>query len=235
MAIVVVPVYKSTPDPDDAFSWRRCLDVFPTTPVAIVAPEGLDLAAYVRPADERARPIDVVRFDPAFFLSTGHSSRLLLSTGFYEPLRSYEFILVHQLDALVFRDELADWCRRGYDYVGAPWIEMEWVAEARPRWSPQTRDVVVGNGGFALRRVAAAWTILTEHQEVADKWGGNEHMFWSFLAGARRPFSIPSLAEAVGFSFETRRRGPPSSTGGACRSAATSGGEAARTTSGFPR
>ena len=104
----------------------------------------------------------------------------------------------------MFRDELAEWCRRGYDYVGAPWIDLEWVAEARPRWSPQTRDVVVGNGGFALRRVATAATILTDHREVADEWGGNEDMFWSFLAGACRPFSIPGLEEATAFSFESR-------------------------------
>ena len=134
-AIVVVPVYKPVPEPDEAYSWSRCRTVFADQPVALVAPEGLDVSAYLAGADPSARPVDVIRFDPGFFLSTAHYSRLLLSPGFYEPLLSFDFVLVHQLDALAFRDELVDWSDRDYDYVGAPWIDEAWVAADRHRWS----------------------------------------------------------------------------------------------------
>ena len=107
------------------------------TPIALVAPEGLDLTAYLPPERQEARPIHVVRFDPGFFRSTDTYSRLLLSAGFYQAFASYEFILIHQLDVFVFRDELADWCARGYDYVGAPWIDVDWLAEARHTWPPR--------------------------------------------------------------------------------------------------
>jgi hypothetical protein len=198
-AIVVVPAYKGEPDELEAVSWDRCLEVFKTTPIALVAPEGLDLTAYLKP--ER-HGIHVVRFDPGFFVNTTTYSRLLMSAGFYAAFASYDFILVHQLDVFVFRDELADWCARGYDYVGAPWFDVDWLAEARYAWPPATRDNVVGNGGFSLRRVAPALKLLTERPDVAERWSGNEDQFWSFWAPAFTPFMMPGLEEALTFSFE---------------------------------
>jgi len=201
-AIVVVPVYKAQPDALEAVSWNRCLEVFRTTPIALVAPEGLDLTAYLPPDLHEARPIHLVRFDPGFFRSSATYSRLLLSAGFYQTFASYEFILIHQLDAFVFRDELADWCARGYDYVGAPWIDCYWLEDAKPRWPAETRDNVVGNGGFSLRRIAPALRLLTERPDVAERWGGNEDQFWVFRAPAAASFNIPKLEEAVAFAFE---------------------------------
>lgn len=202
-ATVIVPVYKPEPNPHEAVSWRRCLQIFASTPITVVAPLGLNLAAYLS-LDRRRPPIHVVRFDPAYFLDTLTYSRLLLSPGFYEAFGAYEFILIHQLDAFVFRDELADWCRRGYDYIGAPWIDLDWITDLRSQWPPETRYNLVGNGGFSLRRVAPALKLLLEHPEVAERWGGTEDVFWAFLAGGCMPFTIPLLEEAVAFSFETR-------------------------------
>lgn len=202
-ATVVVPVYKPEPNPHEAVSWRRCLQIFASTPIIMVAPSDLDLAAYTA-LDPGRLPIHVVRFDPAYFRDTLTYSRLLLSPGFYEAFSAYEFILIHQLDAFVFRDELADWCERGYDYVGAPWIDLDWITDSRSRWPPETRDNLVGNGGFSLRRVAQALKLLLENPEVAERWGGSEDVFWSFLAGGCMPFTIPLIEEAVAFSFETR-------------------------------
>jgi len=202
-ALVVVPVYKPEPDALEAISWDRCLNVFTRTPIALVAPEGLDVTSYLPPED-RTRPVHVVRFDRSFFRSNNTYSRLLLSAGFYQAFASYEFILVHQLDAFVFRDDLADWCSRGWDYVGAPWIDLDWVADAKPGWPPETRENVVGNGGFSLRRVAPSLKLLTEMPEVAERWNGNEDVFWAFLAPAHTRLKIPGLEEAVAFSFEVR-------------------------------
>jgi hypothetical protein len=201
-AMVVVPAYKARPSALEAVSWGRCLKVFARTPIALVAPEGLDLTAYLPPWNQAAWRVHVVRFDPGFFQSTTTYSRLLLSAGFYQTFASYEFILIHQLDAFVFRDELADWCARGYDYIGAPWVDCEWLAEARHAWPPETRDNVVGNGGFSLRRIAPALKLLIEQPEVAELWGRNEDLFWTFRAPASTPFKIPTLEEAVAFSFE---------------------------------
>ena len=31
-------------------------------------------------------------------------------------------MLIYQLDAFVFQDDLAYWCQQNYDYIGAPWL-----------------------------------------------------------------------------------------------------------------
>ena len=31
-------------------------------------------------------------------------------------------MLIYQLDAYVFKDELLNWANKGYDYIGAPWL-----------------------------------------------------------------------------------------------------------------
>jgi hypothetical protein len=111
---------------------------------------------YLMPERQGSRRIHVVRFDPDFFRNTTTYSALLISAGFYAAFASYDFILIHQLDVFVFRDELADWCARGYDYIGAPWFDVDWFGEVRDAWPPATRDNVVGNGGFSLRRCASA-------------------------------------------------------------------------------
>ena len=201
-AIVAVPVYNTRPNAVEAVSWSRCLEVFRTTPIALVAPEGLDVTAYLPVEPQEARPVHVVRFDPGFFRSHATYSRLLLSAGFYQAFASYDFVLIHQLDVFVFRDELADWCARGWDYVGAPWIDCYWLEDAKLMWPPETRDNLVGNGGFSLRRVAPALKLLTEMPGVAERWGDNEDQFWAFHAPAATPFKIPELEEAVAFAFE---------------------------------
>jgi hypothetical protein len=38
--------------------------------------------------------------------------------------------------------------------------------------------------------------------KVAELWGGNEDQFWAFRAPACTPFKIPTLEEALAFSFE---------------------------------
>ena len=146
--------------------------MFANRPIAIVAPEGLDLTAYLPPESPDACRVRVARFDAGSFRSHSAYNRLLLGAAFYRTFASYEFILIYQLDAFAFRDELAEWCARGYDYVGAPWIDCRWIPELRHHWPATTRDNVVGNGGFSLRRVAPALKLLSEMPETAEEWGG---------------------------------------------------------------
>src|SRR5262249_25779168 len=104
--------------------------------------------------------------------------------------------------ASVSRAERAAGRARGYASAGAPWIDCYWLEGARPSWPAATRDNVVGNGGFSLRRVAPALRLLTEMPDVVERWGGYEDQFWSFRVPATIPFKITKLEEAVAFAFE---------------------------------
>src|ERR1044071_9510110 len=86
-----------------------------------------------------------------------------MSEPFYRAFEEYDYILIYQLDCLVFSNALEAWCHKGYDYIGAPWFER-WH-QLRSERSAYPDEIVegfgaVGNGGFSLRNVRAALDVL---------------------------------------------------------------------------
>lgn len=198
-AVVVIPVYKEALAADEKLSFAQCLRVLGRHPITLVAPQGLALDAY-RSAHVQ---LGVRRFDATYFQSARTYNRLMLAPSFYAAFLRWQYILIYQLDAFVFSDQLAEWCRRGYDYVGAPWIGADWLDHLpiqRPRWS---RNNIVGNGGFSLRRVISHLALSILFRRAARRWPANEDGFWAFYAPSRWPlFKLPSTEEALRFSFE---------------------------------
>ena len=45
---------------------------------------------------------------------------LMLTPSFYLFYKSYTHILIAQIDAYTFSDELIKWCKKGLHYIGAP-------------------------------------------------------------------------------------------------------------------
>ncbi len=207
-AAVVVPVYKQMLNPYEQIALERCLRIFRQYTIILIAPEGLCLDNYLG-IDQ----LDVQRFDPGFFENIQGYNRLMLSQSFYERFLQYQYILIYQLDAFVFSDQLASWCSQGYAYVGAPWPD---IPRYRFVWSRIKSPVSfvslsfrrklensVGNGGFSLRNVEASLQALRKHNKRARTWEFNEDFFWAFyVAGHSLSFQIPSFKVALQFSFE---------------------------------
>src|SRR5215469_1121852 len=99
-------------------------------------------------------------FPPSYFTGRYAYNRLLLKKEFYRSFAHHEYILIYQLDCLVFTSNLEEWCRKGWDYVGAPWLKN--------LDDPAQGFLGVGNGGLSLRRVASALTVLTSKQLLED-------------------------------------------------------------------
>jgi hypothetical protein len=100
------------------------------------------------------------RFPERFFGSARAHGALLLSKRFYRAFLDYEFVLIYHLDALVFSDQLEQWCQAGFDYVAAPWLvspDMRHIKESK-----------VGIGGFSLRRVGSFLRVLSSRRYFAD-------------------------------------------------------------------
>ncbi len=96
-----------------------------------------------------------VRFSREVFHLPARIQPLLLSSCFYKSFSRFSHILLYQLDCLVFRDELNDWCSRTT------------ITSARPGWIAtaicgRRGHMEIGNGGFTLRKVTTAQEILTE-------------------------------------------------------------------------
>jgi hypothetical protein len=134
-----------------------------------------------------------------------------------------KYILIYQLDALIIKDELNHWCSRDYDYIGAPWFDIETKysfyqklcnsSNAIFRWIKRKVDfnkgqkIFVGNGGFSLRKIktfksVSKWLPFIEPNLF--KYKINEDIVWSILVPKYfRNFKIPCREEALFFSIET--------------------------------
>jgi len=113
-----------------------------------------------------------IRFFPSeFFRSERGYNSLLLSRKFYRAFRYYEFILIYQLDCLVFSGNLDCWCDKGWDYVGAPWF---------PAFAEDTSKgfLAVGNGGFSLRKVSSAIQVLESKVLAEDPVTRGQQLRW---------------------------------------------------------
>lgn len=154
--VVAVPVYKPEMTVYEAFSLRRCAQVLGRYPICFFGPDGMDMSAYTDAVPSAA----LERFPNECFASVRSYSDLLLTTAFYDRFSAYEFMLIYQLDAFVFYDALAEWCAKGYDYIGAPWRES---ARAGPKCLGGFGGV--GNGGFSLRRPRRCYDLLARNNK----------------------------------------------------------------------
>ena len=143
--------------------------------------------------------LDPIFFPDRYFESTHTYSELMLTHKFWESFIGYEYILIYQLDCLLLRDNLLEWCEMGYDYIGAPWLPG--FAEEGEQFA------AVGNGGFSLRKVS-------KHLEVFKVMGnvevipypGHEDVAWSQEIPKQLPFinfkvACPEVAKY--FAVET--------------------------------
>ena len=227
---IVIPVYKRELAWNEEISFRQTLRVLGNYPIIMVCPESLDISRYNAIAGDNNRTIYRESFDDTYFANIAGYNRLLLSEEFYARFERYEYILIAQLDTYVFRDELEQWCAKGYDFIGAPLFGRR--MDCKYSW--------VGNGGLSLRRVEAyrdffhgekhvipiskiakwinmedkiytrwfVWILMAlgwrnTPRPMARRCQCNEDNFWSgTLEGTNYALSKPSVEEALKFAWE---------------------------------
>ena len=144
---IVVPIYRSIMTSDEEISLASIRKRLSGYGICFVAPQSLDLSLVVKDGET------IERFSDEFFAGIEGYNRLLKSSVFYERFSDHEYILIAQLDCLIFSSDLNQWMAKGYDYLAAPWFKG-FAKDHRPGlWR-------VGNGGLSLRRVNSYLRIL---------------------------------------------------------------------------
>jgi hypothetical protein len=219
---VVIPVYKSYFGELEEKSFLQCVKVLGNYEVVLVQPEGLDSSYITKKFDA----ITVESFPKHYFQNIEGYNELLLSPLFYERFLDSEYILIYQLDAFVFKDELTEWCQKGYDYIGAPWIAslkksiwakfFNFVAKKFRTKKKNGREQTffkVGNGGFSLRKVTSHFSIAKNNKKfILDFLNAKEKeiyaiedVFWSLKAiEFDENFRIPDYKEALHFAIDRK-------------------------------
>ncbi len=185
---VVIPFYKPQLDETEFISLKRCFEIFPNRHLILLGPEGIDASAYHL---EKGR-LQEIRMDKKYFKNVKSYSNLLTRSFFYKQFRAYDFMLIHQLDAFVFRDELDKWCNSGYKYVGAPWINARYYFRR------------AGNGGFSLRKVSAFYKTAKLFESITNLTKLNEDVIWANNPFSFTPlFKVANFDNSLHFAFET--------------------------------
>lgn len=155
--IIVVPVYKKDIDKWEEISFRRCCEILGQYKITLVTHIQCDCTMYDKIAAEYQVTLAKEYFSINYFENIAAYNRLMLSGEFYHRFLNYKYMLIYQLDAYVFSDQLKYWCNKEYDYIGAPWFtDYLSVKDGGLLWK-------VGNGGLSLRKVS------TMHKVFAKK------------------------------------------------------------------
>jgi hypothetical protein len=227
-ACVVIPIYKAELSAYEQISLAQCVKVLRAYDIYLVIPERLenDIKRFPFVLDHQLR---YKMFPDHFFSDIPAYNRLMKFPGFYKMFLDYEFLLIHQLDAFVFSDELDLWCNKGFDNIGAPLFEGYDYA------SQDSEIISQGNGGFCLRNVKTCFNVVSKFRRlnyrrafdgeraaapvriyrylkhrILFNFSGypfqpiiNEDLFWAeVIPEAFNNFKVPEPEQAIGFSFE---------------------------------
>jgi len=227
-ACIIIPMYRLNISEYEQISMQQCFRILGSHPIYFVIPKRLEASIqnleYIK--DGKA---GYKAFDDAFFDDIMAYNRLLKYPKLYKSFWEYEFMLIYQLDAFVFKDELNYWCSQGNDTIGAPLFEGLISAK------PDNPIIGQGNGGFCLRNIRNCYKIVTQfrklkftrtfedsnrpfyinfyryikHQLIYIYSGYpfqpiiNEDLFWAEVIPDNFPdFKVPGSTEAMKFSFE---------------------------------
>lgn len=223
-AVVVIPFYKNTLTDFDKIALQQCFKILNDHPIVAIKPFGLNL-----PDETKAYNfLKIVDFDDDYFKNVQGYNRLMLDGIFYKAFLDFEFILIYQLDAFVFKDELDEWCNKGFDYIGAPWIRAadqgifnivkrklqqyihtHYNIQKNGAPSPRQLEYKVGNGGFSLRRVHKFYELCIQYREMIAHYNKNdthffnEDVFWSVEVNRKsKQLNIPGYKTALKFAVE---------------------------------
>ncbi len=213
---IIIPIYKTNLTDGERKSLNQCVKLLSDFPIVFAQPKSLNSSII-----NFNGLIKTETFDDLYFKDVYGYNSLMLSTNFYERFTDYKYILIYQLDAYVFKNELKKWCLKGYDYIGAPWIAsknslLKSFLKLFHSKQKKERNVIffkVGNGGFSLRKVSSSLMVTKELEDQIsdnlkrqkDDFWIMEDVFWSLKVPTFFPdFKIPDYKEAIGFAIDRK-------------------------------
>ena len=152
--VIIVPSHEKELSPTEIISLSQLCSVLNMYDICFVVPEGLEPEyAHIDNIN-----VSVETFPREYFTSVGSYCSLCRTKRFYERFSAYKFMLIYQLDAFVFSDQLLDFCNLDFDYIGAPIPADIW------KYTQQR----VGNGGFSLRKIESMVNVLDNADYIAQ-------------------------------------------------------------------
>jgi hypothetical protein len=112
---VVVPILNPVLNIREEKILAHCVKALAKYPFIFVISESADHSIL----KEKYPTVDFISFNEKYFESRQTLASLLLMEGFYERFSWSDFLLIHELNSWIVKDELHYWCKQGYDYLRA--------------------------------------------------------------------------------------------------------------------
>lgn len=143
-------------------------------------------------------------FDDSYFKSIKDYARLMVDIEFYQAFIQYKYILIYQLDCLVFSDRLQYFCDKEYDYIAPPFF----ASSEEGGWP---KSDIVGCGGFSLRKVFTFIKVIRKLENLPNEKANlkylidqysAEDIFWGVHASKiLTSFTVSTIEDAIAFGF----------------------------------
>jgi len=147
LCCIIIPIYKNYLTDYEILSLKQCCKILNNYKIIFVTYKKIDCSIYNDICNSFNVIFNYEYFNKYYFNNIIGYNSLLISKNFYLRFKEYKYILIYQLDAYVFRDELEYWCNKEYDFIGAPWLKLD---KSKPTVFFQ-EIYNIGNGGFSLR------------------------------------------------------------------------------------
>lgn len=147
--IIVVPIYKNNLNQFEMTSLDYGKQYLKKHYIIVISPQSLSNDEIFLDLIKKEK-LNVHYFENRFFDGLAGYNSLMLNLDFYKSFSDYRYMLIYQLDALVFSNDLLKWVKKDYDYIGAPVLTNEYPPSFNWR----------GNGGFSLRKIETFISVL---------------------------------------------------------------------------
>lgn len=191
---ILIPVLNADLTIHEERVLRHSLEALSRYPIILFTYEGADLSAYIS-AHNR---VEVLTFKSKYFESRQALSNLFLMEDFYGRFTWSDFVLIHELNSWIVKDEIHYWCKQGYDYLHANPIEKSgaknnMVDDFSRIWGlneiqKQELGKSFANDGLKLCNVQRMIKTLSARKKEAhyyrqnDKFENKDSLFWEVEA-----------------------------------------------------
>ncbi|MPR36783.1 DUF5672 family protein [Salmonirosea aquatica] len=210
LVTVLVPLFGLPLTPLETYSLQTCQRHLGDFPITFLKSDSLTLSDEVRSICPTA---DSVSFDPRYLANRTGYTKLLLGENLYEQFSWSRYLLILELNTVVTKNELAYWCRQGYDLIQAFPTFDEKVSPVRSmvrRFSPTAhlapqsyeRQTFERSAGISLRRVKSFQKLVRRKKRSMNRFltdypdPQNDSLFWEYFVNRWRPELITPNALA---------------------------------------
>lgn len=171
--VIVIPTHLPNLTSDDKISLSHLKRYLGKYDMFFVIPNRISSKTFI------SMGYKVKKVDNNFFGTIRRANEMYLNKRFYETFKTYDFMLIYQLDALVFSNKIEKWVNSGYDYIAAPWFRPIVGFLSHKEGYPPSG----GNGGFSLRNIQKSLKILDIVNKSATRTSKNslKRKLWFLL------------------------------------------------------